>query len=194
MKFNRWLRTLFILIATIIVLFVTLTIPSSTAYYIRNSNVIDDTYSPAGFDNPKIVENKTGVEDEIAGTVYVEVPDKGYPVWVRVAIIITWKDAKGNVYHESPKKGRDYEIVINTGSWEKNRDYGEFYYHKQKVATGGKTANLIASCKLLKETANIPKDHTLSVEFIIQTIQAVGTTDDPNNSVDAWIDAWGRNK
>ena len=157
------------------------------AQYIKNSGEVTNTFTTADSVKPEIIE--TFVDNAIKKDVYFKVGDTGYPVYVRAAIVITWQDKDGTVYFSNPTKDTDYTLDLNSTDWEK-RDDG-FYYYKESIESGGKTTYLINECKQKKEA---PADgYTLSVEIIVQTVQAVGSTDGENGApeIDAWEDAWG---
>lgn len=105
------------------------------------------------------------------------------PAYIRAYIVVTWKDAQGNVYGQLPVAGTDYTITYgyNTG-WEK---VGGYYYYTSPVAAKGSTDNttgtLIESCTEVKGKA--PAGCNLSVEIIAEAIQSL-----PARAVQ---DAWG---
>ncbi|MCH5164100.1 MAG: hypothetical protein J1F36_03705 [Clostridiales bacterium] len=75
-----------------------------------------------------------------------------------------------------------------------------YYYYQSPVASNGTTDALVAYFKQ-KENVEPPlPGYALNIEFIVQTIQAVGSTDSENGSendtIPAYEDAWGvkRNK
>ena len=128
-------------------------------------------------------------EDNVKSDVAVQVGDTGYSVYVRAAIVVTWKNAEnGDVLATKPVAGVDYTIALNDSDWfEKDG----FYYHKAAVPSEGTTANLIISC--IPIVGQTPKDYALNVEIIAQAIQAKGTTDitDDTSELPAVNDAWG---
>ena len=116
--------------------------------------------------------------------VAVQVGKTGYSVYVRAAIVVTWKDASGNVLATKPVAGTDYEISLNTSAWfEKDG----FYYHKAAVESGDFTAVLINSCA--PSDGKTPAGYGLNVEIVAQTIQSAGKTD--AGDIPAVTDAWG---
>ena len=123
-------------------------------------------------------------EDNVKSDVAVQVGKSSYSVYVRAAIVVTWKDASGNVLATKPVAGVDYTITLNDSDWfEKDG----FYYHKAAVPSEGTTANLIISCKPIAGQA--PAGYGLNVEIVAQTIQSAGTTD--TGDTPAVTDAWG---
>lgn len=57
------------------------------AYYIRSSGKEETTYTPAEKASPSFTLNATESSVE---NVTISIPDRGYPVYVRAAIVITW--------------------------------------------------------------------------------------------------------
>ena len=119
--------------------------------------------------------------------VAVQVEKSSYSVYVRAAIVVTWKDEDGNVLATKPVAGTDYLIDVNGSGWFFNTNDG-FYYYKAAVAEGDKTDALIKTCKPVDERT--PAGYALNVEIIAQAIQAKGNTDDPSE-IPAVTDAWG---
>ena len=152
------------------------------AYLSNSSGPLSNTFFPSPEVDPTIQE---GFNGEKKTDVYVSVGPTGYTVYVRAAIVVTWKDEKGNVHAAKPVVGQDYSIDINDAYW---FEYNGYYYCKQSVASNGKTAVLIQSCG---KTGTAPDGYQLSVQILAQTIQAAGTTD--AGGVPAVTDAWGVN-
>lgn len=170
-----------------IVTFLIVTAISVGASYLKNSGEVKNFFSPADSVTPKIVEKFKESDNTVKEDVYFEVGDTGYPVYVRAAIVITWQDKDGIVYFSKPTSNTDYEIDLNLTDWEL-RD--GLYYYKKSVVSGGETSILINKCEQIKAA---PVDgYTLSVEVIVQTVQAIGYTDGENGTPEkeAWKDAW----
>lgn len=119
-------------------------------------------------------------------------------------------DDDWDVFFAVPVEGddADYKLTLGTSEnsneiWKKTDDTG-FYYYKSRVESGGSVgaSNLTNTIKtplieefMLLETAKPPAENCiLRVELIIQTIQAIGYTDDDHNGDNfpepAWQDAW----
>lgn len=138
------------------------------------------------------------IDENIEGNVKeaVQVKNNGeIPVYVRVAIVVTWKDDKGNVYPVAPKRDENYSwtrkySTINGTREIEGCDWNEFegfyYYfdfdkHSFKVLEPEEiTSSLVENVKQIGEA---PKGYSLSVEIISQAIQA--------NPEDVIEDAWG---
>lgn len=177
------------------------------ARYIKNSGKVTNTFTPAPSVTPTVVEEFEPDKTE-KKNVKFQIGDTGYPVYVRAAIVITWKDADGTVYFSKPveavkspdgdpssEEGDSYEgdylldLNLSATGWVKGTD--GYYYYQTPVPSGGETGYLINSCKQVN--LNQPDGYTLSVEIIVQTVQAVGYTDGENDEpvIPAYQDAWG---
>lgn len=172
------------------------------AYYIRTAGAVSNDYTAAQPANPSFV---LGNGADTIKDVRVTVPDEGYPVYVRAAIVVTWKikDTKyaddgttiivqeGDVFfgeQGAPLEGLAYAIAYGKEDWE--RIDGLWYYTKPILHndTNRNTSVLINSCTLQPD--QLPDNCVLSVEIIVQTVQAIGSTDG-TNEIPAWEDAWG---
>ena len=176
-KYGVWAVILLILVL------VAVTSGSVLAYLSNKSGTVTATMKPAVAADPQISlgENQG---DVIASNLSVEVPENGYPVYVRVAIVVTWEDESSNASIEAPVQGEDYAFAWNETDWFE-RD--GFYYHISSVASGEASAVLIYSLVQLN-TDTVPDGYTLHVEVIAQTIQALGTVD--GGITPAVTDAW----
>lgn len=153
------------------------------AYLAASTNPVQNTFKAETQLDPAVTEVFDGT---VKSDVKVKVGDPGYSVYVRAAIVITWKDANGNVLPQIPVEGTDYNLVMpNPSGWTKHSD--GYYYYNTPVVSGGITTNLIDSCTRT-DTPDPVSGYTLSVDIITQTIQALGTTDDGSKTPiqDAW--------
>lgn len=121
------------------------------------------------------------VDEKIEGNVKETVAIKNnsdISVYVRVAVVVTWKDGSGNVYPQAPKIDTDYTWTLNSDDWFVKNG---FYYYVKPVEASGTTSNLLTNVKEVENKA--PEGYNLSVEIITQAIQA--------EPADAVQDAWG---
>lgn len=107
--------------------------------------------------------------------------------YIRVAIVVNWMDAAGNVRGIAPASS-DYDLLVYDTDWLKDPNTG-YYYHIKPVVAGGTTKLLIEG---ITQNVAAPSGYKLSVEVVAEAIQADGTTDG-NNPVPAVTDAWGVN-
>ena len=192
--------TIFVVLAAILAAAPTL------ARYIRKSDGVPNDFTSAGSINPSAVWATNEGNQKM---VKFNVGKTEYPVYIRVEVIISWKSADGIVWYEPPteydeetEKG-DYTIVYNSTDWQAiksdNSDKTYYYYLGSEgksslhgvVISEGTTKPLITDF-VDKATRPPVEGYTLNVEFIIQTVQAVGYTDDDSNR--ACEDAWGLKK
>lgn len=137
-------------------------------------------------------------EDNVKSDVAVQVEKAGettYSVYVRAAIVVTWKDASGNVLATRPVEGVDADYIIDLNIDKTEGDENPwflhtdgYYYCKSPVKSGNATPVLIKTCAPVE--GKTPAGYALNVEIIAQAIQAKGTTDDPSE-IPAVTDAWG---
>lgn len=147
---------------------------------VRNDFAADEASDPA------VIET---FQNDEKTAVKVDVGDPGYAVYVRAAVVVTWKDKDGNVLGVAPRVSEDYTMDVGT-AWFLHSD--GYYYHRNAVFFDGEdaasrlTGQLIASCKPV--AGKTPEGYGLNVEIIAQTIQALGTTD--GTDLPAVTDAW----
>lgn len=160
-----------------------------SAYYIRKTDEVTNKFTPADSVKPTVFENFDGA---IKKNVQFNVGNTGYSVFVRVAVVVTWKNDDDIVYFDTPKAGEDYMIEYDLDNgWVQDTD--GYYYYTSAVGTGKSTPVLVKTCTEVKDKA--PEGYHLSVEFIVQTVQAAGYTDlnteDPTSTeIPAYKDAW----
>ena len=212
-----WYYLLLVLLLTAMVV----AVPVS-AKYIKRTDDVNNKLKPADSVNPPIEESFNGEIKENVYFRTDETDNKtDYPVYFRVKILITWKkwvpyetetddntdtvpenpqdyEAEGLgeyvVHFKEPVKGKDYILTLaGNEEWVYNKA-DDYYYYTELVPSGGQTKALIEKCELLKDTINPPEDGwRLSVELIVQTVQAIGHTDESDNERPAYQDAWGVN-
>ena len=102
------------------------------------------------------------------------------PAYIRARIVVTWKDASGNVSAAVPVKDSDYTITFNGEKWTQQGDY---WYCKTAVNPDDFTPELITECKKT-DNANVPDGYDLSVEILADAIQS-----EPASAV---TEAWGK--
>lgn len=167
-----------------------LTIGGVIAYLSTYTGALTNSFAADAPTDPVISEDPFNGNEK--NNVKVDVGRPGYSVYVRAAVVVTWKDSAGNVLGTAPVAGTDYSIDFNTSDWFFRASDG-FYYHKKPVAYNGTddastlTATLITSCT--PKDGRTPAGYGLNVEIIAQTIQALGTTD--ADDTPAAEEAWG---
>ena len=160
-----------ILIAAIAVI-VSAAVIGTIAYLTSETKTVTNTFK-VGTASCEIKETFDGEEKT---NVYVT-NTGDVPSFVRAAIIITWKDADGNV-SSLPVADTDYTIVMSSSKWTLKDGY---YYYEESLRSGGSTANLIDSIKPVD--GKVPEGYYLSVDILAQSIQA--------EPAQASFEAWG---
>lgn len=156
-----------ILLAVSLVLILSAAIGGTVAYLIDQTGSITNTFTPAKV-TPEIDEK---FENNVKNN--VKITNTGdIPAYIRVKVVVTWKDAKDNIYGAAPVLGTDYTWQIPGTDWVKGSD--GFYYYTKPVPAGEKTSILLTDCKPVDGKA--PAGYSLSVDIHAQAIQAEPTT------------------
>lgn len=155
----RWKRS-GILLAAVIVLLAG-AVGGTWAFLVAQSEPVENNFTYAHVSctiNEKFVN---GVKSE------VKIQNTGdIPAYIRARIVVTWKDASGNVSSTVPVKNTDYTIAFNEKDWTQQ---GGYWYCNTAVDVGGETPVLITKCE---KKGNAPKDYDLSVEILADAIQS----------------------
>lgn len=169
----RWKRS-GILLAAVIVLLAG-AVGGTWAFLVAQSEPVQNNFTYAHV--------SCTIKEKFDGTTKsdVQIQNTGdIPAYIRARIVVTWKDASGNV-SAVPVKNTDYTIAFN----ENEKDWtqqGDYWYCKTAVDAGEETPVLITKCE---KKGNAPKDYDLSVEILADAIQS-----EPANAV---MEAWGYN-
>lgn len=157
-----------ILLAVSLLLILSAAIGGTVAYLIDQTGSITNTFTPA-----KVTP---GIDEKFDGSVKNDVQiknDGDIPAYIRVKVVVTWKDEHGNVYGAAPAPGTDYTWQIPGTDWVKGKD--GFYYYTKPVPAGKETSVLLTNCKL-RDGVKAPDGYKLSVDIHAQAIQAEPTT------------------
>ncbi len=166
----RWKRS-GILLAAVIVLLAG-AVGGTWAFLVAQSEPVQNNFTYAHV--------RCKVKEEFDGTTKsnVQIQNTGdIPAYIRARIVVTWKDANGNVSSTVPVKNTDYTIAFNEKDWTQQ---GGYWYCNTAVDVGGETPVLITKCE---KKGNAPKDYDLSVEILADAIQS-----EPASAV---TEAWG---
>lgn len=163
------------LVLVVSVLALVLAVAGGTlAWLTANSGPVTNTFTPA--------QVTCTVEETFGGTTKSDVKIKNtsnIDAYIRAYVVVTWKNADGNVYGK-PVKDTDYTMTMpDNTKWFKSGDY---YYYPDAVPSGASTGVLISECKL-NEGVTPPAGYSLSVEIIAEAIQS-----QPETAVG---EAWG---
>ena len=156
-----------ILLAVSLLLILSAAIGGTVAYLIDQTGSIMNTFTPANV-TPHINEDFNG---SVKKDVQIK-NDGDIPAYIRVKVVVTWKDEHGNVYGAAPAPGTDYTWQIPGADWVKGSD--GFYYYTKPVPAGETTSVLLTACQPVAGRA--PAGYSLSVDIHAQAIQAEPTT------------------
>lgn len=154
-----------------ILLLVSVVVGGSLAFLIDTTPSVKNTFEPT-----KIT---TSVEEEFNNGVKTNVKIRNTgttDAYIRAMVVITWKDANGNVCGETPVAGTDYTIDPYAfpsnlpNGWFKGSD--NFYYYKTPVAANGTTGNLINKIESSGEKVINGTTYYLNVEILASGIQS----------------------
>lgn len=174
---------------------VSMTIGGVAAYLSMSGGTVKNTFTPETEVPPTIVETFEENVSLVKQNVRVNVGNPGYAVYVRAAVVVSWRDQDGNVMAQMPVENTDYTISMGDGWFLHNGYwYCKTMVHSPDGQADGITPALIDTC-----TAKAKKSGChLHVEIIAQTIQALGTTDEavdgegnPIPTEPAVTNAWG---
>lgn len=147
-----------------ILLLACIAVGGTLAFLIAQAGPVVNTFQPS-----KVT---TAVEETLTGgtKTNVKIANTGdTEAYIRAAVVVTWKDEKGNVYGQVPVLNEDYTITFatNTG-WTESAD--GFYYYTTPVAPDNETGILIANCS---PKAEAPEGYSLDVMILGSGIQSV---------------------
>lgn len=152
-----------------LILIITVAAGGTLAYLVAKTSPVTNTFTPA--------EVTCQVDETFDKIVKSDVSVKNTgdtDAFIRAALVITWKDAAGNVAPQTPVANKDYIISINTGendNWIAGTD--GYYYYKNSVSPEQHTDVLINSCEPNGEGLN---GYTLHVEIIADAVQSEPAT------------------
>ena len=171
-KLEHSKKTIALLVALLLLL--TVGVGTTVAFLVDQTTEVVNTFTP-GTVSGKIEEGWTGSEKT---NVKIGNTSLDVAAYIRAMIVVTWKDANGNVYAQTPELGVDYEMTLANDGWFKCSSDG-YYYYSTAVVPLGETGVLISSCT---EENSAPEGYKLSVEILASAIQAEPT--------DAVEEAW----
>ena len=158
-----------------LVLIAAIAVGSTVAFIATSTEPITNIFNPANvtIDIDEKIENGVKTDVKVKNTGSTD-------AFIRAKIVVTWKDADGNVSATKPVEGTDYTMTLNETDWFRGSD--GFYYCKTSVAPKGSTPALITACKKV-DGVTPPDGYDLSVEIIASGIQST-----PDSAVK---EAWG---
>lgn len=159
-----------------LVLIAAIAVGSTVAFIATSTSPITNIFNPAKVtvDIDETFENGVKSDVKVANTGNTD-------AFIRAKIVVTWKDADGNVSATKPEENKDYTMKLNETDWFLGSD--GFYYCRTSVApdvSNNLTPALIEKCE---KKGTPPDGYDLSVEIIASGIQST-----PDSAVN---DAWG---
>lgn len=158
-----------------LVILVAVTVGGTLAYLLASTPTVKNEFTPAKVsccveEEPFDGTTKTNVQIRNTGNT------KAY---IRAAVVVTWKNEKGEIYAAVPQENTDYTITFNShNDWFEGND--GFWYHRTEIAPcthvgdqehiGCMTGVLINSCSPVDGQA--PSEYYLSVEIVASAIQS----------------------
>ena len=159
-----------------LVLIAAIAVGSTVAFIATSTEPITNIFNPANVTIDIDEKFDNGVKTD------VQVKNTGNTdAFIRAKIVVTWKDANGNVSATKPVENTDYTMTLNETDWFRGSD--GFYYCRTSVAPDAPNnlpPVLIEKCE---KTGTPPADYDLSVEIIASGIQST-----PASAVK---EAWG---
>lgn len=164
----RGMKRSLVLVVSLLALL--LVVAGGTLAWLTAQDSVSNTFTPAHVtcDVDETFQDGTKSDVKIKNT-------SDIPVYIRAYIVVTWKDADGNVYGQKPVQGADKDYTMEIPSdtaWVTGSD--GYYYYTSPVAVDGSTGTLISECKPVEGRA--PNGYNLSVEIIAEAIQSVPDT------------------
>ena len=146
---------------------------STVAFLNERSNGRENVFTPATVDCEVMDVLHNNVQSD------VHVKNTGdIPAYIRVALVINWQDANGNIAAVCPQQNVDYTLSINSTDWFLKDG---FYYCRKSVDPGWLSAVLVED--IVPMGSNAPHGYTLTTQFLASAIQA--------RPADAVENAWG---
>ncbi len=152
-----------ILLAVSLLLVMFAAIGGTVAYLIDTTGEVKNTFVPASVP-PEVVEE---IKDNVKKNVAIK-NTGNVDAYIRVKVVVTWKDASGNVYKDAPKVITDYTWTAGDSKWKLYND--GFYYYTEPVPAGKSTAVLFTDCA--PKPGKAPEGYSLSVDIHAQSVQA----------------------
>lgn len=174
-----------LLIASLAVL-LTATVGSTAAWLVSKPAAVENDFVP-GKVACQVLED-FGAESGTSVKRNVRVKNTGNTdAYIRVLLVFTWKDDKGNIFSNKPQEGKDYQIVMDADltNWIMQKsDTGVYFYYKKPVAPSAETGKLIESLYQIADVTG-PENgkYKLSVDILADAVQA--------NPPQAVKESWG---
>ena len=187
-KYSRKHKKSGLLVAIALLLLVA--VGGTLAYILTNTDALENVFNPSRVSCAVVEDQKTeGAENgqvSVTQKTNVKIKNTGdTDAYIRVALVVTWKNEEGKVWANAPVLGSDYSMTLDlSNGWVDGND--GFYYYTQSVAPNGLTNVLITEANQLT-TGHVGTDGTqyyLSIEIVASAIQSEGMG--ATSAQDAW--------
>lgn len=182
-KLKITLVVVFAILATIAV-----TVGGSLAFIADTTDRADNNFELEQITN-EIIQEKSG---NTLTSVSIKNTSETKASYIRAMLIVNWNELDVNgeltnaIYGMAPIEGTDYSLTYNTSDWVEYPVGSGIYYYNDDVASGDTTEPFITNFKQIS-TENQPDGYGLSVEVLVQSIQATGLDSKGNKPVElAW--------
>lgn len=175
-----------LLIASLAVL-LTATVGSTAAWLVSKPAAVENDFVPGKVACKVLEDFGKGSGTYVKSNVRVK-NTGNTDAYIRVLLVFTWKDDKGNIFSNKPQEGIDYQINMDNmylTDWIMQKsDAGVYFYYKKRVAPSAETGKLIESLYQIADVTG-PENgkYKLSVDILADAVQA--------NPPEAVADSWG---
>ena len=118
----------------------TIGVVGTVAYLVTNTDPVVNTFTPADYD----IEINETLEDGAKKNVTVT-NDGEVPMYIRVALVVTWTDAEGNVIVKPEGASMTGIPTGDVGNW---KMVGDYWYYNTAVAPNATTDEIIGEAEL----------------------------------------------
>lgn len=165
-----------VILLSSLALLLVLAVGGTIAYLMTNTSSVTNTFQPARVTCE--VEEQEG-NAKFDGKVKENIPIKNtgnVDAYIRAAVLVNWVNKEGKIIPRPAEDGFGHRIEMNPTGWTLEAD--GYYYYKDKVAPGGKTAPLILQAYPTKSNAQYTPSsddiYFLQIDIIADAIQADG--------------------
>ena len=159
-----------------VTLLLTITVSGTVAFLADNSGPVVNEFKPSNV----TVDITDKVDGDVKKNVVVT-NESNIPVYIRVAVIASWRNASGSIV--APWNHYD-GLGVNTSLWTRGSD--GYYYYNVPVAPGA-SVTLFTQYKQPSPPVGVGEDVHLEMDIITQAIQADGMG--ANNAQEAFAKA-----
>ena len=186
--FNKGILKITLVVVFAILATIAVTVGGSLAFIADTTDRADNNFELEQITN-EIIQEKSG---NTLTSVSVKNTSETKASYIRAMLIVNWNELDVNgeltnaIYGMAPIEGTDYSLTYNTSDWVEYPVGSGIYYYNDDVASGDTTEPFITNFKQIS-TENQPDGYGLSVEVLVQSIQATGLDSKGNKPVElAW--------